>query len=181
MRRADIVPADRVGYIAPDRYPRAPGGKTDTPMIETMRRRWSGSDLAAWRPVVVLLALQVLSGIWFMPQSSFFPIYLDERLGLLPVIIAVFVSAGQVAGMVSGVVGGVLSDTLGSKWVLILGLICATTASLVFHTTLPALVAALWVLNGLGLGFHTLGGQSYVTRVADRRYLGTVSALYARG
>ena len=83
--------------------------------------------------------------------------------------------------MVSGVVGGVLSDTLGSKWVLILGLICATAASLVFQTTLPAFVAALWVLNGLGLGFHTLGGQSYVTRVADRRYLGTVSALYALG
>jgi MFS family permease len=148
-------------------------------MIETAKRRWVGLDREVWLPVAPLLALQLLSGFWYLPQLSFFPIYLDERLGLLPVVIAVFVSAGQLAGMVSGLVGGVWSDLLGSKWVLVLGLICAAVSSLVFQTTLPAMIGLLWILSGFALGFHTLGGQSYVTRVADPRNLGLVAAVYA--
>jgi MFS family permease len=114
-----------------------------------------------------------------MPQLAFFPIYLEEMLGFIPVVIAAFVAAGQLAGLVAGLAGGVLSDSRGSKSVLVLGLLFATVATLTFRTSQPWLIAVLWVLGGLAVGFHTTGGQSYVTRAADPRHLGLASALYA--
>ena len=129
--------------------------------------------------MIPLLALQFLSGIWYMPQLSFFPIYLQETLGFAPVVIAVFVAAGQLAGMVAGLLGGALSDSRGSKWVLVLGLIFAAIATFTFRVSQPWLIGLLWVIGGLAVGFHTTGGQSYVTRVADVRSLGLASALYA--
>ena len=147
-------------------------------MISKVQRRWTALVSAAWWPAVPVLAVQLVSGIWYMPQLSFFPIYLEEELLLAPVLISMLVSVGQVAGMVAGVVSGVLSDTLGSKWVLVLGLAGATVASTAFLTHSPGLVAALWVVNGMAVGFHTLGGSSYLTKVADARHLGVLSALY---
>lgn len=147
-------------------------------MTERVRNSWSLLTAAPWWPAVPILLVQLVSGIWYMPQLSFFPIYLEEQLGLAPVLISTLVSIGQVAGMVSGIVSGVLSDFLGSKWVLVLGLIGATVASVAFVTPFPALVAALWVVNGMAVGFHTLGGSSYLTKVATARYVGILSALY---
>jgi len=123
--------------------------------------------------------LQFLSGIWYMPQLAFFPIYLEETLGFLPVVIAAFVAAGQLAGLVAGLAGGALSDSRGSKWVLVLGLLCASVATLTFRVSQPWLIGLLWVVGGLAVGFHTTGGQSYVTRAADPSGLGLASALYA--
>jgi MFS family permease len=117
--------------------------------------------------------------MWYMPQLAFFPIYLEETLGFMPLVIAAFVSAGQLAGLVAGLAGGVLSDSRGSKWVLVLGLCCATLAVMTFRATQPWLIALLWVAGGLAVGFHTTGGQSYVTRVANPRSLGLAAALYA--
>ncbi len=148
-------------------------------MIDAQRRKWIGRGSGAWAAVMPLLALQLLSGIWYMPQLSFFPIYLQEKLGFLPVVIAAFVAAGQLAGMVAGLLGGVLSDSRGSKWVLVLGLSFAVVATFTFRVSQPWLIALLWVMGGLAIGFHTTGGQSYVTRVADVRSLGLASALYA--
>jgi MFS family permease len=148
-------------------------------MIDTQRRILAGIDRDAWRPVLPLLALQFLSGIWYMPQLFFFPIYLEEKLGLLPVVIAMFVAAGQLAGLFAGLAGGALSDSRGSKWVLVLGLVFAVIATFTFRASQPWLIALLWVMGGLAIGFHTTGGQSYVTRVADPRSLGLAAALYA--
>jgi MFS transporter, DHA1 family, tetracycline resistance protein len=148
-------------------------------MIGNMSRRWAGLTRSAWWGVAPLLGIQLLSGMWYLPQMSFFPIYLEERLGYASVTIAALVAASQVAGMVAGVAGGVLTDRLGSKWVLVLGLVCSGLASLVFHTRTPWLAAVLWTLGGLGLAFCTLGGSSYLTAVADRASLGVLSAGYA--
>ncbi len=147
-------------------------------MPDMLRMRWGAWRRAPWAPAVPLLVAQLASGIWYMPQMAFFPIYLEERLGYAPLAISSLTSASQIAGSLAGVVGGVLSDALGSKWVLVLGLASAAVASLVFLTGAPALVAILWILSGLGVGFHTLGGSSYLTKVADRRYLGVLSAFY---
>ena len=147
-------------------------------MIQRARSQWAALRNAAWWPAVPVLAVQLVSGIWYMPQLSFFPIYLEEELSLTPVLISALVSLGQVAGMVSGVVSGVLSDALGSKRVLLLGLAGATVASLAFLTPYPAVVAGLWLVNGMAVGFHTMGGSSYLTKVADARHLGVLSALY---
>jgi MFS family permease len=146
--------------------------------VEALRRRWTALWRGPWTAALPVLAVQLVSGLWYMPQNSFFPIYLEERLGYAPLVIASLVSASQVAGSIGGVLGGVLSDALGSKWVLVLGLACAAMASLAFVTAEPWLVALLWIIGGLAVGFHTLGGSSYLTKVADRRYLGVLSAFY---
>lgn len=143
--------------------------------LRRMGRTWS---LTPWWPALPLLAVQLASGLWYMPQTSFFPIYLEEQLGFTPVVIASFLAAGQVAGMIAGLVGGVLGDAIGSKSVLALGLFGAALASMVFLVSAPWLVASLWIVGGLSVGFHALGGSSYLTRVADPRSLGVLSAFY---
>ena len=147
-------------------------------MIASIRQRWTKMSQAGWWPVIPLLVIQVMSGLVYMPQNLFFPIYLEERLGLTMVLLSALVAAGQVAGMVAGVVAGFLSDVLGSKWMLVAGIAGMALTSLAFVIPLPAAVAVLWVMNGIAIGFHTLGGQSYLTRVSDPTYLGLLSGLY---
>ncbi len=43
-----------------------------------------------------------------------------------------------------------------------LGLIGFVLGSLLYLARAPWLVVLLWALSGLGLGFHTLGGQGYL-------------------
>ncbi|MCJ7738709.1 MAG: MFS transporter, partial [Anaerolineae bacterium] len=147
-------------------------------MIARIRQRWTKMSQAGWWPVIPLLIIQVMSGVVYMPQTLFFPIYLEERLGLTMVLLSALVAAGQVAGMAAGVVAGFLSDVLGSKWMLVAGIAGMALTSLAFVIPLPAVVAVLWVMNGIAIGFHTLGGQSYLTRVSDPTYLGLLSGLY---
>jgi MFS family permease len=130
-------------------------------------------------PVLALLLLQLLSGAWILSQMSFFPIFLEEQLGYASVTIAATVAIGQAAGLIAGLLGGGLSDTLGSKRVLALGLLGMAAASLVFQTRLPLVVTLLWGLMGATMSLQTLGGSSYLTRMADPRRLGMLSALYA--
>jgi predicted MFS family arabinose efflux permease len=113
-----------------------------------------------------------------MPQNSFFPIYLEEKLGLATVALSTLVAAGQVAGMVAGVAAGFLSDVLGSKWMLVAGIAGMALTCLAFITPSPTLVAVLWVINGAAIGLHTLGGQSYLTKAVSPTYLGLFSGLY---
>ena len=79
--------------------------------LRRMGKTWS---LTPWWPALPLLAVQFASGLWYLPQMTFFPIYLDEQLGFTPVAIAGVLAAGQVAGMIAGLVGGVLGDAIGS-------------------------------------------------------------------
>jgi len=130
---------------------------------------------------VLLLIVQLLSGIALSPQRSFFPIYVEEQLGYAALFVSAFVAMGQFLGMVASVVGGTLCDALGRKWTLVLGLIGFVFSSLAYLVRAPWLVASLWALGGLGLGFHTLGGQSYLIDAASSEYLGVLSALYCWG
>lgn len=145
-------------------------------MIERLYTRLARDE--TW-PVLALLLLQLLSGAWMLSQMSFFPIFLEEQLGYASVAIAVTVAIGQAAGMIAGLLGGGLSDTLGSKRVLVMGLLGSAVASLIFQTRLPLVVALFWGLAGAAGSLQTLGGSSYLTRMADPRRLGMLSALYA--
>lgn len=148
-------------------------------MSEALRERWQRLTQGEAWPVMTLLLLQLLAGAWILPQGSFFPIYLEERLRYAPVFIAGMVALGQASGMVAALLGGGLSDALGSKRVLVLGLLGSAAASLVFQTRFPLFIAALWSVSGAAVSLQTLGGSSYLTRMADPRRLGLLSALYA--
>ena len=128
--------------------------------------------------MAALLLVQLLAGVWTLSLMSFFPIYLEEQLRYAPVAIAGMVAVGQASGMFAALLGGGLSDTLGSKWVLVFGLLGGVLASLIFQSGVPLMVAVLWGLAGAAGSLQTLGGSSYLTRMADPRRLGLLAALY---
>ena len=95
---------------------------------------------------------------------SFFPIYLEEQLRYAPVAIAGMAAVGQAFSMAAVLLGGGFSDSLGSKWVLVFGLLGGVVASLIFQSGVPLMVAALWGLAGASGSLQTLGGSSYLAR-----------------
>lgn len=144
-------------------------------------RDWATPSRDLGRPVALLLIVQLLSGVVLSPQRSFFPIYLEEQLRYAAVFISAFVAMGQLMGMVASVIGGSLCDTLGRKWTLVLGLIGFVFGGLMYVARAPWLVALFWALSGLGLGFHTLGGQGVLIDAASPQRLGVLSAFYHWG
>ena len=148
-------------------------------LMETRYERARRLAQGQTAPMFALWMTQLMGGAWVLTQISFFPIYLEENLRLAPVAISAVIALGQAAGMLAALLGGGLTDQLGSKWVFALGWAAAIAASLVFQTTLPALVALLWALSGVAVSLQTLGGSSYLTRMADPRRLGLFTALGA--
>ncbi len=140
--------------------------------------RGARATLRAWgRPILSLLALQLLSGAVVLPRLSFFPIYLEEQLGYTPLVVSIFALVGQVLGMGAALVGGSLCDFLGRKWTLAMGLGGLALGSLAFVFQAPWLVMALGGVAGLGLGLRTPAVQSYLIDAAASRRLGLLSAV----
>jgi MFS family permease len=137
------------------------------------------SRSAAWQPAIILIVAQMASGMRDIPQSAFFLIYLQERLGLLPVTISSIVAGAQLIGMLAALLGGALTNRFGSKWMLLCGLILSGISSLVFQIHAIWWVALLWLSAGAGTALVTVGGSSYLTRLNARGSLGILSALYA--
>jgi MFS family permease len=132
-----------------------------------------------WWPAALLVLVQTANGIWYMPQLSFFPIYLQEELGLSTVVIAAIVSGALVSGMFAALFGGAVTGQLGSKWALVLGLLISAVGVLAFQVHSPWLVALLWFVGGAGLSFITVGGASYLTGLSARAALGILAAIYS--
>jgi len=132
------------------------------------------------RPMIVLLLLQLLNGVLFSPQRTFFPIYVRE-MGYPVMLISVLASAQQVMGLLGAWFGGALSDTLGRKRALLVGQAGALLASLAFLVPAVGWFAPLWVLSGLGGGTYTVAAQSYLVDAAHPAHLGVFSALYNWG
>jgi DHA1 family inner membrane transport protein len=134
---------------------------------------------AAWQPAIVLIFAQMASGMRDISQFPFFLIYLQEQLGRSPVAISSVVAGAQIVGTVAALLGGAIAYRLGSKWVLVCGLILAGFSSLVFQVQAFWLVALFWLIGGGGAALVTVGGSSYLTRLNARGALGSISALYA--
>ena len=136
------------------------------------------ATIRSWgRPVVSMLALQVVSGAVVLPRLSFFPIYLEESLGYTPLVVSAFALFGQLLGMAAALIGGSLCDLLGRKWTLVLGLGGLALGGLAFAVRVPSLVMILWGIAGLGLGLRTPAVQSYLIEAAAARRLGLLSAV----
>lgn len=137
---------------------------------------WQALD----RPILTLLALQLMGGMLLSPHFAFFSIYL-KGLGYSTILIANIATAKQIAGLIASLLGGTLSDSLGRKWTLLLGNVGYLLASAVFLLHSPVWIGVLWTVGGFGLGLHTLGAQSYLMDVAAPSYLGLLSALFNWG
>ena len=144
-----------------------------------MQRRWAYLMRLSSRPALLLIFVQMISGMRDMPQFAFFLIYLREQLAFAPETISSVVAGGQVAGTIAALLGGSIATRLGSKSVLVSGLILAGLSSLVFQLHAPWAVVLVWIVSGAGSAMVTVGGASYLTRLSDRGALGILAALYA--
>ncbi len=146
--------------------------------VGELRRKWSEWRSTALWPAAMLVLVQTLNGVWYGPQVTFFPVYLQEQLGLSPATIGAVVSGALVAGMIAALFGGTLTGMLGSKWVLVAGLGLSAVGALAFLVRAPGLVTVLWFAGGAGLAFITVGGGSYLTRLTARQSLGVLASIY---
>jgi MFS family permease len=132
-----------------------------------------------WRSALILVLIQTSIGLWLMPRLNFFPVYLQDVLRLSPQTIGMVVSGGQVAGMVAALMGGALTGRLGSKGLLVWGLILSVISSLAYQTESLWLVSFFWFVGGAGVAMMTVGGSSYLTGLSVKGSLGMLAALYA--
>ncbi len=130
--------------------------------------------------MVVLLLLQLMSGMMLSPHRTFFPVYLQD-MGHPVMLIAVLSTVNRIMGLIAALLGGTLSDSLGRKWTLLLGEVGFLLGTMVFFTPSTWLIATLWAMGGLGMGLNTLGGQSYLIDAADPAHLSLLSAFYNWG
>src|SRR5512144_1128589 len=114
------------------------------PVYQTTPSMWNKMRTAPGLPAILLILVQMASGMRDIPQFAFFLIYLQERLSLPPVTISGVVAGAQIAGMVTALLGGAITARLGSKWVLVGGLSIACLGSLVFQVPSIALVVPIW-------------------------------------
>ncbi|MBN1642713.1 MAG: MFS transporter [Anaerolineae bacterium] len=142
--------------------------------------RTRGFGAALTRPIVVLLALQLMGGMLLMPQRTFFPLY-ASALGYSAARISALTTVRMFLAMLASLIGGTLCDTLGRKRTLLLGNLGFVVGGLLFLTPNPWWIAILWSLSGFGSGLHTLGGQSYLIDAARSAYLGVLTALFNWG
>lgn len=134
---------------------------------------------ASWLPAGLLIFVQLAIGLRDQPQSAFFLLYMQEQLGLTPVMISSVVSAALLAGMTMALVGGAAAGRLGSKRVLLAGLGLSAVGSLALQASVPWLSAGLWLAGGAGLALQSVGGSSYMTRISRQGGLGVLAAFYA--
>jgi MFS family permease len=146
--------------------------------VGELRRKWTEWRGGALWPAAVLILVQTLNGAWYGPQVTFFPVYLQEQLGLSPAAIGAVASGALVAGMIAALFGGTLTGMLGSKWVLVCGLGFSAVGALAFQVQSPGLVAVLWFVGGAGLALISVGGASYLTRLTARQSLGVLASVY---
>lgn len=126
-------------------------------------------------PAISLILVQTLSSMRDVPQFTFFLIYLQEQIGLTPIMISSVVAGAQLSSTVLALLGGAITMRLGSKWVLALGLMLAGLSSLVFQTHILWLLVLLWLVSGAGGAMLNVGGASYLTRLGGRGALESVS------
>lgn len=150
------------------------------PVVTTGRSgRYSLASVLS-RPILVLLALQLMGGMLLSPHRTFFPLYL-QGAGYSAFRLSTLSSVRLAMAMAASLIGGTLCDTLGRKWTLWLGNLGFVAGSLAFLDPSLGWVGVTWALSGLGMGLRTLGSQSYLIDVAPPDYLGVLAALYNWG
>jgi MFS family permease len=148
-------------------------------MSDDLQREQSRARSEMLLPAVLLIFVQMASGMRDLPQLAFFVIYLQERLHLAPVTISSVVAGAQIAGMLTALLGGAITGRLGSKWMLVCGLALSAVGSLAFQASALWVVALLWFIGGAGLALVTVSGASYLTRISAHGALGLLAAFFA--
>ncbi|MCY3800270.1 MAG: MFS transporter [Chloroflexi bacterium] len=132
--------------------------------------------------LIVLLAVQFLSGVAAAPMVAFLPVYVDEVLKLDQDFTA-NARAVWLAGMgLFAVAGGALSDAAGRKFTIVLGLTGMLAGAAIFVTRSPLAVGLLLPgIVGAADGLFVTGSQAYLVEASPKNRLAVMTALWFSG
>ena len=132
--------------------------------------------------LIVLLAVQFLSGVAAAPMVAFLPVYVDEVLKLDQDFTA-NARAVWLAGMgLFAVAGGALSDAAGRKFTIVIGLTGMLAGAAIFITRSPLAVGLLLPgIVGAADGLFVTGSQAYLVEASPKNRLAVMTALWFSG
>lgn len=132
--------------------------------------------------LIVLLAVQFLSGVAAAPMLAFLPVYVDEVLKLDQDFTA-NARAVWLAGMgLFAVAGGALSDAAGRKFTIVIGLTGMLAGAAIFVTRSPLAVGLLLPgIVGAADGLFVTGSQAYLVEASPKNRLAVMTALWFSG
>lgn len=127
---------------------------------------FSDPRLLPWYAVVVVNMFFI--GILF----GFVPVYLNS-IGYNPFTAGLIVSAGTLAYLLVQPPAGWLADRVGGRFTIIVGLLAASVSIILLTFTQGALLVALVILGGLGIGVVWTNTDAIVSQLAKAGQLST--------
>jgi MFS family permease len=133
------------------------------------------------RIIPLILGLQFVTGIIYLPVRSFLPVFLKENIHLTVTGLSLIMALGQILAMVTSMVSGSLSHWWGRKRILLtgMGLFCLGPLMLLSGSLIFAALMAVLFLSCTS--FLNMGGMGSLIAEAEPVRLGFFSALYHWG
>lgn len=130
------------------------------------------------RGLVVLLALQVASGVLVAPMFSLFPTYVEGRLGLPAEFSGNIRALFMVTSGIMAFLGGGICDAVGRKPSYLAAMTGVIAVGLLFLVRDPMVMYGLSLFSGLMFGLGSIAGQSYLMDTASRGSLAFATACF---
>lgn len=128
--------------------------------------------------LVVLLLLQVGSGLLIAPMLSLFLVYGERVLGLSTGFTGALRVLSVCIGGVVALVGGAVTARLGRKRTFLLAMTALNGCGLLFLVPDPDWMWPLAIYNGVMFGLGSVAGLAYVTDSVRHTSLGLATAAY---
>ncbi len=130
------------------------------------------------RGLLVLLALQVVSGVLVAPMFSLFPTYVEGRLGLPAEFSGNIRALFMVTSGIMAFLGGGVCDAVGRKPSYLAAMTGVIAVGLLFLVRDPNVMYGLSLFSGLMFGLGSIAGQSYLMDTAGRGSLAFATACF---
>lgn len=130
------------------------------------------------RPLLALLAALFAGGMAAAPARALLPAYVESVLRQPPVLTSTLLSVQLACGGLFALAGGAVSDLVSRRAAVLVGLTTSLAGAALFAVQAPSLLVAIAVLWGIGFGFQSTGGQSFLISAVSQARLGSATALY---
>lgn len=130
------------------------------------------------RPLLALLAALFAGGVATAPIRALLPAYVESALQQPPVLTSTLLSVQLAGGGLFALAGGAVSDLVSRRAAVLVGLTTSLFGAALFLVQSPPLLVAIAVLWGIGFGFQSTGGQSFLISAVSRARIGSATAIY---
>ncbi|MDQ3701198.1 MAG: MFS transporter [Chloroflexota bacterium] len=128
--------------------------------------------------MLALLAALFAGGVATAPIRALLPAYVESVLQQPPVLTSTLLSVQLACGGLFSLAGGAVSDLVSRRAAVLVGLTTSVVGAALFAVQSPSLLVAIAVLWGIGFGFQSTGGQSFLISAVSRARIGSATAVY---